>query len=177
MSAPRYVPLPAQQVARSYQSPPWNPASWYPDRPGELRGRQPWGEGLGTPGPDPGYAMLLARQMIGELHLLEGEDPEDAVAGATVVALKRSAAFGRAPTSHDLRIAYAIWGFTDPDPAAELVELRRELFAECHSPHYYERLRRIADSVPVEVLHQPTEAVLAQVRSDWRSGIRVADEG
>lgn len=175
MSAPRYVPLPAQQVARSYQSPPWNPESWYPDRPGELRGRQPWGERLGTPGPDPGYAMLLARKLADEVHLLEGEHLEDAVAGATVVALKRSASFGRAPSAHDVRIAYAVWGFTDPDPAAELVELRRELFAECHSPHYYERLRRIADAVPIEVLRQPTEQVLAQVKADWRSAIQLPD--
>ena len=173
MSAPRYVPQPAQQVARSYQSPPWKPDSWFPDRPGELDGRQPWGEGLGTPGPDPGYAMLLARQTLDQLHLQGGEDPEDAVAGATVVALKRSASFGRAPSSHDLRVAYTIWGFMDADPPAELVELRRGMFAECHSPHFYDRLRRIADSVPLEVLRQPTEAILEQVRRDWRSGIEV----
>jgi hypothetical protein len=119
--------------------------------------------------------MLLARQMLDELHLQSGEDPEDAVAGATVVALKRSASFGRAPSSHDLRVAYTIWGFLDEDPPAELVELRREMFAECHSPHFYERLRRIADSVPLEVLRQPTQAILDQLRADWRSGILLPD--
>ena len=50
MAAPEYVPTEPQQTVRSYSSPPWRPESWYADRPGELDGRQPSGDLLGSPG-------------------------------------------------------------------------------------------------------------------------------
>ena len=125
MSAPEHVPTEPDQLVRSYSSPPWRPDPWFPDRPGELSGRQPFGDALGVPGPDQGYALKLASRYRGRLSLVEGEDEDDAIAGAVAVATKRAALFGRAPILHDVTVGLAVWGFLDPSPPAPLVELRR----------------------------------------------------
>jgi hypothetical protein len=139
-----------------------------------LEGRQPLGHRLGVPGPDQGYALLLARELADGLHLQAGEHLDDVMFGAAAVANKRAALFGRAPSGHDLKVAYAIWGFSNPQPPAELLAMRREMFEECHNPHFYVRSRRIADAVPHDVLFQPTQAILDQVAQDWRSAISLA---
>jgi hypothetical protein len=83
------------------------------------------------------------------------------------VALKRASLFGRAPVIHDLRIAFTLWGFLDPSAPADLVATRQAMFEECHHPHFYGRLRAIADAVPSDLLEQSTEAALADC-ADWR---------
>ena len=57
-----YVPTPVGEQPRVYQSPPRRLGSWSNDRPGDFVGRQPVGPGLGSPGPDQGYVLKLARQ-------------------------------------------------------------------------------------------------------------------
>src|SRR5690349_6985613 len=120
MSAPEYVPRPAAEHPRVYESPPRRLGAWTNDRPGDFQGRQPTGPGLGSPGPDQGYVLKLARGFEGQLWLAEGEHEEDAVHGGIAVALKRASLFGRAPVIHDLTVAFSIWGFL-AEPPAELL--------------------------------------------------------
>lgn len=159
MAAPEYVPNSlAQQPRRGLQLPPAR--SWRPDRPGDLGPVHPVGPQLGRPGPDQGYALSLAHRFTDRLVLDDHDDRGDAVAGCLGVALKRASLFGRAPVPHDLEVAFLLWGFLGDAPA-ELVALRRPLFAEC-SQHYDDR-RAIADHVPDSTLR----LTLAQVRERW----------
>jgi hypothetical protein len=167
MAAPEYVPRPKDERPRVYSSPPWRPEPWLSDRPGDLAGPQPVGPRLGTQGPDQGYALVLARQFEGKLVLEEGEDQADAVAGCVALALKRASSFGRAPTVHDLRVAFGIWGFLRRADA-DLVAWRREVFDEVAAPHHYMDLRALVDLVPVEVLRQTPNEIERQA-ADWRS--------
>lgn len=169
MAAPKFVPTDPTDLVRSYQSPPRREGSWMADRPGELGGRQPEGERLGTPGPDQGYALKLAESFRGKLTLRTGEDESDAIAGGSAIAMKRSGLFGRAPVVHDLRVGLGIWGFLDSSPADELVAIRTEWFEEVHHVHHYEELRRIADAAPEDVLRLPHGEILDRHASDWRS--------
>jgi hypothetical protein len=169
MAAPEFVPTQPTRRVRSYSSPPRRAGSWIADRPGELGGRQPAGEQLGTPGPDQGYALTLAERFAGRLSLTEGEHQADALAGAATIAMKRSALFGRAPVIHDLTAALTIWGFLDPSAPAELVELRREWFEEVHLAMHYTARQRIADAAPDEVLRLPHQKIADRHRVDWRA--------
>lgn len=176
MAAPEHVPTKPTQQVRNYVSPPRRAGSWVPDRPGELEGRQPVGEQLGTPGPDQGYALTLADRYAGRLSLTEGEHEADALAGAGAVAMKRSALFGRAPVIHDLTAALTIWGFLDPTAPRELVELRREWFEEVHLSFHYTARQRIADAAPEEVLRLTHQKIAERYRVDWRACLDLGAE-
>lgn len=169
MAAPRYVPTKAIDDTRLYTSSPRRPEPWLADRPAELDHGQPRGARLGSPGPDQGYALTLAEQFRGTLHLRPGEHEDDAIAGCLTVALKRASLFGRAPVIHDLRIAFTLWGFLDQDAPDELVATRRPLFEEVSNPHHYAEQRMIADVVPVETLRMTPDEVLRRHAEDWRS--------
>lgn len=160
MGAPEFVPNKANRTVRSYSSPPRRAGSWQADRPGDLNTRQPTGDRLGSPGPDQGYALTIAETFRDQLHLAPGEHAADAIAGSVAVALKRASLLGRAPVVHDVRIALTLWKYLDASAPADFVARRHAMFEECHNPHFYERLRVIADSVPPELLNQPTEAAL-----------------
>ncbi|MEL7158587.1 MAG: hypothetical protein AAFN30_18595 [Actinomycetota bacterium] len=170
MAAPDFVPTDPVQRVRSYSSPPRRADAWRADRPGDLEGAQPKGERLGNPGPDQGYAYRLVRHLEDSLHLGEVAR-DDAVAGCVAVAMKRAAHFGRAPVVHDLRAAFTVFGFFDPSPPAELVALRRELFAEVRTHHHYAELRELVDSVPVEALARSHGEITTAYSSDWRSNL------
>ena len=169
MAAPEYVPLKPTDAPRAYTSSPRRPESWVAERPGDLRDGQPRATRLGSQGPDQGYALRLLHQFEGRLHLSGGEHAEDVEAGCTGVALKRASLFGRAPVVHDLTFAFTVWGFLDESPAAELVELRRKLFAEVRHPHHYEAQRAIVDAVPATTLRMSHAAVAEAHGTDWRS--------
>ncbi len=170
MAAPEYVPRPADEKPRVYESPPWSGDSWVADRPGDLVGRQPLGPRLGYPGPDQGYVLKLVRRFVDKVHLQPGEHWADAEAGACAVALKRASLFGRAPVVHDLTVAFAVWGFLEASPDPDLVRTRKPLFEECSALHHYMQLRRIADLVPVSVLQMPHGQVveIAGQPAGWR---------
>jgi hypothetical protein len=169
MGAPEYVPVRPTETVRVYSSPPRRPGSWVADRPGDLVGRQPVGDQLGSQGPDQGYMLTLGESARGTLRLRPNESETDAIVGASAIGLKRASLFGRAPVMHDLTVAFTIFGFLDDSPPAELVELRGRVFEEVHSPHHYRKLRELADMVPAEVLHQPHGAIVDQATSDWKS--------
>jgi hypothetical protein len=175
MAAPEYVPTKPNGAVRTYESPPRRPAPWFPARPGDLGGEgQPHGPEFGSQGPDQGYALLLAHRFDGKLTLLAMEDAADVTAGCVAVALKRASLFGRAPVIHDLTAAYAVFGFLDAAPPAELVELRKRLFAGVAHPHHYADQRRIADSVPEATLRLTPDVVRERHADDWAELLSVA---
>lgn len=176
MSAPHYVPTSPLLNVRSYQSPPRRDRSWWGDRPGDLGGEgQPEGARLGAPGPDQGYAYKLVRQFAGKVFTAEGERDDDVVAGVIAVATKRAALFGRAPVVHDLTVAFAVWGFLDDRPSAELVQLRVKMFEEISNHHHYRELRAVADAVPASTLRLTPAEAQARYKQGWRSLLDLGD--
>ena len=163
MTQPSFVPVvEADQVRRSYQLEV--PSIWTTSRPSELRGtRAPVGAFLGTPGPDQGFALKLARRFEDRLVLRPGEHADDAVAGCTAVAMKRAAGYGRAPVIHDLTLAFTLWGFLVGAPA-DLVAAREPLFRS--ASHHYQVQRTIADCVPEATLRL-TPVQVAERIDDW----------
>jgi hypothetical protein len=169
MAAPEFVPVKPMDDVRTYESPPRRPGSWVSVRPGDLHAPQPRGPMFGNPGPDQGYALVLARHHQSDLHLERGEKADDAVAGCVGIALKRASLFGRAPVIHDVIIAYTLWGFLDEKPKADLVTLRRSAFDEVAVPvHYAERLRLVA-AVPDATLRKQPSVVASEHKADWRA--------
>lgn len=166
MAAPEYVPIAPLTDVRTYASPPRRGDQWHADRPGDVAGRQPVGAGLGVPGPDQGYALKLADEVFGPKLILGDVHAADAIAGCLGIALRRAALFGRAPTAHDLRVAFTMWGFLDVSPDPELVAWRAEWFAEVAHPHHYSESRRIAEAVDDEVLRRSH----TQIEADYASG-------
>ena len=79
---------------------------------------------------------------------------------ASAIALRRASLFSRAPVVHDLRIAFTIWGYFDPEPPAELIARREELFEGVGNiNHHYAEGRRIADMVPESTLRMTPQQV------------------
>ncbi len=127
MTQPKFAPIQAEdQVREAYHL--QTPRPWVPGRPADFRpGSPPRLRGVGTAGPDQGYALLLARRFVGKFRTAEGESPDDAVASILLVALRRAAVFGRAPVLHDLGLGFTLAGYLG-DPPQDLVEWRCERF-------------------------------------------------
>ncbi len=176
MAAPEYVPGRPNDGVRTYESPPRRGGSWRADRPGDLGGEgQPTGDRFGSQGPDQGYALGLARRLLPELHLTEGESPADVTAALVAVALKRASLFGRAPVIHDLRVAATLYGYLDASPPAALVAQRRVLVAGVAHPHHYAELGSLADAVDDEVLRL-TPARLRELQpTEWKMWLAAAE--
>jgi hypothetical protein len=98
----------------------------------------------------------LARRVEHELKLGEGESEHDVLLGVALIAAKRAALFGRAPSVYDVRFALHLWGFLDDGPP-ELTERRRVVFSGIS--HNYAAQRLLADSVPDETLRLGPEEV------------------
>ncbi|MGH8981040.1 MAG: hypothetical protein ACRDWE_08475 [Acidimicrobiales bacterium] len=157
MTQPSYVPIAeADQVRPSLQLEA--PRVWVSDRPAELRFPvRPGGPHLGTPGPDQGYALRLARRAEGALVLEPGESPEDVVVGVALLASRRAALFGRAPTIFDVQTALALWGFVAHDASESLVAARRRAFSGV--AHDYSAQRALVDRVPEDFIRRGAEDV------------------
>ena len=173
MTQPSFVPVvEADQVRRAYQL--RVPLIWTSSRPSELRGtRAPSGSSLGTPGPDQGFALKLARRFEDRLVLGAGEHAEDAISGCTAVAIRRAALFGRAPVIHDLTLSFTLWGFLDGAPS-DLKTVREPLFRS--AAHHYRVQRTIADAVSEATLRLTPEQV-ANHLADWRTLVVLPDHG
>jgi hypothetical protein len=149
MTQPTFVPISeADQVrpARHLNV----PGSWSPTRPGErsvpVASRGP---SVGTPGPDAGFALRLAGRFAHDLKLTEGESEHDAVLGCALIAARRAALFGRAPSIYDVQLALALWGFL-VDAPADLVAARRKAFSSVS--HDYVMQRTLVDAIPEDWL-------------------------
>lgn len=149
MPQPEYVPIRAADEVRPVERLP-APRRWRPDRPADLGpGARSRGRGLGVPGPDQGYGLLLAHRFSDRLELAPGESEHDALAAGTAVALKRAALFGRAPVTADLELAFSLLGYLGEAPE-DLVEARRRWVDGL--AHQYWQGRDLADRVPDETL-------------------------
>jgi len=165
VAAPEYVPVSLNELPRLKEPIP-APLAWKADRPADLKGAgQPRGDKFGSPGPDQGYALTLARRFDDRLVLVEAEHKEDVVAGCLGVATKRSSLFGRAPVIYDLELAFTLWGFLGEAPC-DRVEFRKPLF-EGARDHYWGQ-RKISDLVPEETLRLTPKQVRERL-SGWRS--------
>src|SRR3954468_20380236 len=111
MAAPEYVPVKPMDDVRTYESPPRRPGSWIPRRPGDLKAENPRGVRFGHPGPDQGYALVLAKRFVDKLRLTDGQDVDAEIVGCLGVGLKRASLLGRAPVIYDMTAAYTVWGF------------------------------------------------------------------
>ncbi len=170
MSAPRFSPVPPTEHPRHYESPDHVPEAWAPDRPGDIEGFQPEGPRLGDPGPDQGFALRIAAQLRPKVLLQTGEHIDDAIRGCLGVALRRASIFSRAPVVHDLTIAFTIWGFYDPNPPTELVELRSKMFEGLRLVgHHYMEAREVADLPPEATLRMTPAQVADAYPADWRT--------
>lgn len=174
MAAPEFVPTKPTDRPRSYGSPPRYRDPWTATRPGEVVGRrgQPDSDAgrMGAPGPDQGYLLKLVPLLRDDLQLTDGELREDVEAGCVAVALKRASLYGRAPMIEDLKVAYAVWGYTDANAPADLVAERRDRFEGVRlSAHHYPELRAVVDAVPATSLRQTPEAVARRTGEDWRT--------
>ncbi len=171
MTQPSFVPIvEVDQVRRAYQLDV--PSIWTQSRPSELRGTSaPAGTQLGTPGPDAGFALKLARRFADTIVLAPGDTVEDAIAGCTAAAMRRSAKFGRAPVIHDLTFAFTLFGFM-PEAPSDLVSARSPLFRS--ASHHYQVQRAIADSVVDSTLRLTPEAV-AERLEQWRDLLVLPD--
>jgi len=164
VTQPSFVPISAaDQVRPALQLEDARP--WVQDRPAELRFPvRPGGRNRGTPGPDQGYALWLARRAAERLRLQPGEAEGDVVVGTALLASRRAALFGRAPTVHDVETAVALWGFCDDDPPQALVDERRLAFSS--AARDYPVQRALADRVPEAVLRLPAADIEAR-REEW----------
>lgn len=166
MTQPSFVPITeADQVRAARRL--HVPGPWAPDRPAEIRVPvRRHGPRMGTPGPDQGFALRLARRFEDRLHLVPGEQAGDVLAGASVLASRRAGLFGRAPSVHDLVVALSLWGFLGPAPA-ELVAARRDAFGG--AAHDYDVQRALADGVPEASLRlAPAEVASRAQDGGWR---------
>jgi hypothetical protein len=169
MAAPEYVPVKPMDDVRTYESPPRRPDSWRATRPGDLHGENPRGAHFGHPGPDQGYALLLAKRLRDRLHLEHGEEVDDVIAGCVGVALKRASLLGRAPVIYDLTAAYTVWGYLDERPPADLVAVRKRAFDQVALPLHYAERQLIVAAVRDGVLRKLHTAIADDHAADWRA--------
>lgn len=170
MAAPKFSPVAPRARTKYYRSPEHVPAAWMPDRPGVVDGFQPVAPGLGSQGPDQGFALRIAARLEPKLKLQSGEHAQDAIRGCLGVALRRASMFSRAPVVHDLEIAFTIFGFYDESPPAELLTMRDEMFEGLrHVGHHYAEARAVADLPPESTLRSTVDEVKARYPSGWKA--------
>lgn len=153
-------------VDRPRSGPPMPPARpFVAERPGEVVSTgQPSGELLGSPGPDLGYALVLAERFRDRLELAPHERVDDAVAVATGIAMRRCSLLGRAPTALDVEIGFTALGYLGGAPP-DLVEWRAQHVRG--ASHEYAERRHIVDSVDEAALRLRPAEVRERLAS-WR---------
>ncbi len=171
MTQPSFVPITeADQVRPALRLE--EPRPWVADRPAELRFPvRPGGRNLGTPGPDQGYALRLARRFADRLRLRQGEAEEDVIVGTALLASRRAALFGRAPAVQDIETALSLFAFLDDDPPEGLLDVRRLAFSSAGRD--YSVQRALVDRVPEGVIRLSATDVAGR-REDWAALVGVA---
>jgi hypothetical protein len=165
VTQPKFAPiLPNDEVRELDKLPP--PQRWEPHRPGELPQAPEAARrrGRGAAGPDQGYALLLAERFREHLVLSAGEDEEDVMVGATTVAMRRAALFGRAPVIADLELVLRLLGYLDQAPTEVVLSARRKAVAGI--AHDYWLQRQLADAVPDETLRLSPADLAERLRAD-----------
>ena len=164
MAQPSFVPITEADQVRSARRLSV-PTRWVADRPADLVGpNRATGASHGTPGPDQGFALRVARRIEGRLALKPTEDLEDVLHGGAILASKRAGLLGRAPCVYDLEAAFAMFGFLVPTPPEGLIVERRRLFASASRDYVVQR--SLVDAVPDETLLLAAEQLSARL-GDW----------
>jgi hypothetical protein len=166
MTQPNFVPIvESDQVRPAYRLA--TPLDWRASRVSDVHlPERPRGRELGVPGPDQGYAFLLAHTLFEDrLELTAGITAEDALVGCAEVASARAALFGRAPVGKDIELALVLFGFLGGAPE-DLVTWRAMLFQA--AAHHYDQQRIIVGVVPVETLRLTPDEIRGRL-SEWRS--------
>jgi hypothetical protein len=166
MTQPNFVPIvETDQVRPSYRLA--TPLDWRAGRVADLHGpERVRGKELGVPGPDQGYALLLAHTLFEERLELSGPvTAEDALVGCAAVGSRRAARFGRAPVAKDIELGLVLFGFLGDAPD-DLVAWRTPLFSA--AAHHYQQQRAIAGAVSEDALRLTPSEVRLRL-STWRS--------
>jgi hypothetical protein len=129
--------------------------------------------GFGTPCPDGGYAIHLARRRLPHWDLMADEREDDALAAISVLAIKRAGRIGRAPVIHDIDAAAALLGY-DADAPDGLRRWRARTITGIRL-RYAER-RALVDRVPERFLLAPLN-VIRDERQDWRRLVGIETAG
>ncbi len=161
------VPRQAPNLAPGVSYPPAK--GWRADRPGDLEAGQPYGDLLGRPGPNVGYALALAERARDGLTLVPFETADDALAVVSEIAMKRAASFGRAPVMTDIEVASTLLGYKgEVDPA--FAKWRGSAVHGAH--HEYGVRRSFVDAFPDAVLRLPPQ--VATLLVEFRTNLRRA---
>ncbi len=167
MTQPSYVPIAeADQMRPALRL--RDPRRWTQDRPGELRSPdRPRGRLAGAPGPDQGYALVVAEQFSERLLLAENESAHDALYAAAMIAAARAALYGRAPVARDVELGLSLLGYLSAAAPRDLVEWRlRKVQALAH---HYDAQRELVGAIPAESLRlTPAEAARQVEAGRWR---------
>ncbi len=148
---------------------------WHADRPGD--GGAVRGPLAGTPGPNVGFALALARRVRDRFRLEPGEHADDAVAVVAELAMKRGASLGRAPSKLDVDFAIELLGYAGAAPE-DVRRWRPRLVRG--AAHDYVVRRSIADTVGASLLRLPLSDLpeqLAAVREAMAQGRIAGDDG
>jgi hypothetical protein len=164
VAQPSFVPITtADEVRPAFQRPD---ASHVSGKPSEVRApNEPHGEGTGFHGPDQGYALTLAHRIVKRANLRADEDRHDVEVAAALIASRRAASLGRAPTIYDLEVALGIFGYFGDAPT-ELVDYRQKAFQAIG--HSYVTQRQLVDQIPGSTLAM-SPAEVAEPSEDWRT--------
>ncbi len=166
MAVDPYVPTrPEDAPRRSIAIPP--AAGWRAARPGDIDpaavpGRR--GTLFGTPGPDSGYALTLAKLFHDRIGAVAPETVHDAEMIGAQVAMRRGSLFGRAPVATDVELGLILFGWLGEAPS-ELVEWRR--LAVAGIGHDYPRRIRLIEAIPDAVIRQAPDQLRGGL-GDWR---------
>jgi hypothetical protein len=166
MTQPTFAPIAeADKIRPAYLL--QTPLDWRATRVSDLHSPEnPHGPELGVPGPDQGYALLVAEELFADrIELTPGISTKDALHGSAAVACARAARFGRAPVGKDVELALVLFGFLGDAPK-ELIEWRSPLFQAVS--HHYLAQRRVVEVVREETLQLTPDGVRARL-GDWRS--------
>lgn len=155
MSTDPFVPSPSSAKPRHAQNqpagiavPPARP--WRAARPGEVGADgPPQGARFGSPAPNAGYALTLAKELSSSWHLGPAEHLEDAETAVADLAMKRAGSYGRGPARPDVDVAIAALGY-DRTCADDFVARRTAAVHEV--AHLYQRRRALVDGVDIAVL-------------------------
>ena len=163
MAQPSFVPITEADLVRP--SMPQPVPTHVKGRPSEVHSPiTPSGDGIGSPGPDQGYALTLIHGIHDRVVLREDEEFHDVEVGIALLAGRRASLFGRAPSIYDVEVALGLFGYLAKAPE-DLVTYRKAAFQAIG--HSYVAQRQLVDSVPESSLRlSPDEA--ASGSSRWR---------
>ncbi|MDA8197164.1 MAG: hypothetical protein M0019_08195 [Actinomycetota bacterium] len=163
MTQPQYVPVKNGSSLRKFDSLAL-PKSWKLNRPAELSVNKhsavEQGKNLGTPGPDSGFAMKLARVALEGVADSSGLSAADIKAAVVAVTIARASLFSRAPVMNDVRFAIASLGIGNDGLNDHEVEVRNHLVRGIS--HDYMKARDLVGRFGVETLKLNFDKVTPQ---------------